>query len=172
MNISTTSWHYRLWNHLIFDQSGVATSTWFAEGAFGTHIPTALCPYINRLLAYFFIQLPGIVFLGVMATSPLILGPMQWIISGKFLPDTPSSLFEGIVFVIFALYVIAAGILMFLILWEIISRRIRKSVNGQSITPKAFTETVGIASAYYNAVHNKVCPMITFVDDQDSAEKK
>lgn len=173
MTIRASSWHYRLWTHIIHDQSLEFVGTWFAERYSRSGIPSSLCPYVNRLFAYFFIQIPTLIVAGTLLTLPLILGPMQWFITGNFLPDFQTEIPVALVFVIWALYVAAAAGFFLCMVWFQGKMFLEKyfvlpTVPGAAKVGRVVTDTAEIAGAYYDAFHSKVCPMLDVVQDDET----
>lgn len=159
MKISKSSWHYRLWRYIVFGQTTGAAEHWFVSG-----VPTSLCPYVNRLFMYFFVQLPALIAIGVGVTVPVVLGVVQFIASGNLVPK----FHEALVFVVFMIYIalLFAAALFFAIEWANDVRR-KADIHIPAVPmPRAAKDTASLAREYFHAVHKKICPRIEVVDDE------
>lgn len=194
MEISKKSWHYRLWQFLV-KREGMLRPSFLSYNSQTNgdwdekHIPTSLCPYVNRLAFYFLMQIPFVVALFAVAffvISMLLavnLKAAYTLLMYGFAPfiakDVPVDLAVGF----FMLMVETVVATIFAIVkinkwyrrkyyWSNTSTPVDRVLDAVSDSVSVFvspiTGTWRLVSAYMSAHHDKVCPSLTFTDNTEA----
>ncbi len=133
MKISKSSWHYRLMNKMSHRR-----------------VPTSLCPYMRRL-ALFLLMLAvasGVIGLGIAGVFSFILHWLPWFVVNEFLFET------GAILLIAACILLLIGVVFFVLDYLDEKRRANKQIEE--------VREPGLVRSYITAIHDKVCPYLTF----------
>lgn len=150
-------------------------------------VPLSLCPFLNRLVIYFLIQVP-LMFIGFGCVALIFAGSqilllMAWFITGDFgdairLLEEPIGVF-GAMFLVAELVVATVFALLTLKLHMRKNREKKwvQCVYAATDAPRMFFKPVlypwHIFSMWYEARHDKFCPTLTFnVKQEKSTSEK
>lgn len=104
-----------------------------------------------------------------MAVAPLVFGPLQWFATGNFVPQFEISALEALLFVLWLIYCITGGAVLggFALVKgvDLCSDNVAPTFK-DAVTTLRKTSTVSLAVSYFDAVHSKICPSITIVDER------
>lgn len=191
---------YRLWIYLI---SKSLITPWFIKRETGHYldeyktepesfIPRSLCPFLNRLVLYFIVQVPIIFVAGLMMSLITIYSQVDLLMALYVSPGFVAGMelcadSIGGLAVIGGILILVEIVVLFVVMYIIIMGKLEANkekkwakfaldvVAAADETPKLFFKPIiypfGLFKLWYQAHHDKFCPSLSF-EQKTTSEKE